>query len=160
MLVVNEDFFSCELEIQLCYVINVSLYQTNAASEKNSPHCGIESGLEETAPKGNNYSVMGVKWAGMKKQTCLVIPNSSYIHNLPYPKVKKIGQQRQPYLRVKIRILLQKLFHPIVHRIWRGRNCAKRQELFCYGCQMSRNEETNVTWTSKVPWANITLIQG
>ena len=40
----------------------------------------------------------------------------------------------------------------ILHKRASGRrNCAKRQELFCYGCQMSRNEETNVTWTSKVP---------
>ena len=77
MLVVHEDFFSrfksSELEIQLCFVINVSLYQTNAAFEKNSAHCVI----------------------------------------------------------------------------WRGRNCAKRQELFCYGCLMSRNEETNVSCHSK-----------
>ena len=40
---------------------HISLYQKNAASEKNSPQCGIESGVEETAPKGKNYSVMGVK---------------------------------------------------------------------------------------------------
>ena len=34
-------------------------------------YCINERVAEETAPKGKNYSVMGVKWAGMKKQTWL-----------------------------------------------------------------------------------------
>ena len=33
----------------------------NPTSEIILPHCVIESGVEETAPKGKNYSVMGVK---------------------------------------------------------------------------------------------------
>ena len=46
----------------------------------------------------------------------IVIPNSSHI-NFPYSKGKKIGCQRQPYLRVLKKKLVQmkwlKLNHPV-----------------------------------------------
>lgn len=35
-----------------------------------------------------------------------VIPKSSYLHDLPYPKGEKIGRQRQPYLRVWLLVLV------------------------------------------------------
>ena len=48
----------------------------------------------------------------------IVIPNSSHINNFPYPKGKKSGCQRQPYLRVLKKKLIQMkwltLNHPVV----------------------------------------------
>ena len=51
-----------------------------------------------------------VAWKFMPKN-CM-IPNRSYIHNLLYPKVSKIGCQRWPYLRVEIKKATSKRFWP------------------------------------------------
>ena len=53
-----------------------------------------------------------------------MIPNRSYIHNLLYPKVNKIGCQRWPYVRVEIKMQLQKCFDPIVLELRRRTSVA------------------------------------
>ena len=42
------------------------------------------------------------------------IPNSFCLHHLSYSKIKKIGCQRCPYLRLNMRMQIEKYFGPII----------------------------------------------